>query len=76
LRACSAQIVSSLLRRADEWLSWIETIVPTRRSGSAYSHYIWLQTMQKALSVAVQSGRDSIIHQYMQQYEHYLKPQQ
>jgi hypothetical protein len=70
------QIVSSLLRRADEWLSWVETIVPTRRSGSAYSHYIWLQTMQKALSVAVQSGRDSIIHQYMQQYEHYLKPQQ
>ena len=67
------EIVNSLLRRSEEWLSWIDTISPTRRSGSQYSQYLWLQTMQQALSVAVQFGRNEIYHQYSKQYEHHIK---
>ena len=66
------KIVSSLLRRADEWLSWIATIRPARRAGSLYSQYSWLQTMQHALAVAVQNERTDIYQQYSKQYEHYI----
>ena len=65
-------IVSSLLRRSGEWLSWIETITPTRRDGSLYSEYSWMRTMQQALSLAAEYGRNEIHHQYSKQYEHHL----
>jgi len=64
-------IVSGLLRRADEWLSWIDTIKPLRRAGSTYSHRTWMQTMQQALAVAVQYERTNIYQQYIPQYEHH-----
>ena len=67
------KIVSHLLRRSDEWLSWIETIAPSRRSGSLYSQYSWIQTMQQALSIAVQYNRTKIYLQYSKQYEHHLQ---
>ena len=67
------EIVSSLLRRSDEWLTWIETIKPSRRKSSAYSRYLWLLTMQQALTVAQQSERNEIIQQYYNRYERYLK---
>jgi hypothetical protein len=67
------KIVNSLLRRADEWLSWIATIRPARRAGSLYSQYSWLQTMQHALAVAVQNERTDIYQQYSKQYEHYIQ---
>jgi hypothetical protein len=66
------KIVSSLLRRADEWLSWIATIRPSRRAGSLYSQYSWLQTMQQALAVAVQNERTDICQQYSKHYEHHI----
>ena len=66
------KIVSSLLRRADEWLSWIATIRPSRRAGSLYSQYSWLQTMQQALAVAVQNERTDIYPKYTKQYEHHI----
>ncbi len=65
-------IVDSLLSRSEEWLSWIETINSSRRSGSEYTRYTWLQTMQRALTVATEYERTSILHQYTQQYEHYI----
>ena len=64
------EIVNDLLRRADEWLSWIGTITPSRRQGSDYSRYVWLKTMQQALLVASQYDRTEIIQQYIHQYEH------
>ncbi len=67
------KIVSSLLRRADEWLSWIATIRPARRAGSLYSQYSWLQTMQQALAVAVQNDRTDIYQKYSKQYELYIQ---
>ena len=67
------KIVSSLLRRADEWLSWIATIRPSRRAGSLYSQYSWLQTMQQALAVAVQNERTDIYQKYSKQYERYIQ---
>ncbi len=67
------KIVSSLLRRADEWLSWIATIRPARRAGSLYSQYTWLQTMQQALAVAVQNERTDIYQKYSKQYELYIQ---
>ena len=70
------EIVSNLLRRSEEWLSWIATINPSRRLGSLYSQYSWLQTMQQALSMAVQFKRNEIYHQYIKQYENYIKHSQ
>ena len=67
------KIINNLLRRADEWLSWIKTISPSRRQGSDYSHYVWLKTMQQALIVADQYDRTVIIQQYINQYEHYCQ---
>jgi hypothetical protein len=67
------EIVSSLLQRSDEWLSWIETITPSRRSGSTFSRYTWMKTMQQALAVAEQFERNEIFYQFVQKYEHYIQ---
>ena len=67
------EIVSSLLQRSDEWLSWIETITPSRRSGLAFSRYTWMKTMQQALAVAEQFERNEIFYQFVQKYEHYIQ---
>ena len=70
------EIVSSLLRRSDEWLSWINTIKFSRRAGSLYNRYTWMQTMEQALVVAEQFERNEFIHQYIKQYEGYNKQYQ
>ena len=67
------KIVSSLLRRSDKWLSWINTIKISRRAGSLYNRYTWMQTMEQALVVAEQFERTELIHQYIKQYERYNK---
>ena len=67
------KIVNSLLRRADEWLAWIATIRPSRRAGSLYSQYSWLQTMQQALAVTMQYNRTDIYQKYNKQYERYIQ---
>ena len=70
------EIVSNLLRRSDEWLSWINTIKLSRRAGSLYNRYTWMQTMEQALVVAEQFERNEFIHQYIKQYEGYNKQYQ
>ena len=70
------EIVSSLLRRSDEWLSWINTIKFSRRAGSLYNRYTWMNTMEQALVVAEQFERNEFIHQYIKQYERYNKQYQ
>ena len=67
------EIVGNLMRRADEWLSWIETIKPSRQSGSLHSAHDWMETMQQALSLAYLFERKQIVNQYYNHYEHYLK---
>ena len=69
------EIVNSLLCRSEEWLSWIATINPSRRLGSQYSQFTWMQTMQQALSMAVQYERNEIYNQYIKQYENFIKQQ-
>ena len=64
-------IVRGLLRRSVEWLSWIATIDPLRRAGSAYSRSDWMQTMRQALVVAAQYDRTNIYQQYIKEYDHY-----
>ena len=66
-------IVNDLLKRADEWLTWIATISLSRRSGSARSKYIWADTMLQALAVADQFGREEIYQKYSKQYEYLIK---
>ena len=66
-------IVNNLLYRSFEWLSWIDTIKPTRRAGSGYSRNEWLQTMKLALAVAAKHERTNIFNQYIRQYEHYIQ---
>ncbi len=70
------EIVRNLLRRSDEWLTWIETIAPSRRSGSFHTWYSWAQTMGWALAVAKQFDRTEIYHQYSKQYESHVKQYQ
>ena len=70
------EILSTLLRRSDEWLSWINTIKLSRRAGSLYNRYTWMQTMEQALVVAEQFEKTEFIHQYIKQYEHYNKQYQ
>ena len=65
-------IVNDLLSRADQWLSWIETISGSRRAGSARSEYIWMKTMLHALTVTRQYEREGIYQKYSKQYEHYI----
>ncbi len=67
------EIVSSLLRRSAEWLSWIDTIRLSRRAGSAYSRHLWTKTMEQALAVAAQYERKNIYQQYIHQYEQFSK---
>ncbi len=67
------EIVRNLLRRSDEWLTWIETIAPSRRRGSFHTWYSWAQTMGWALAVAKQFDRTEIYHQYSKQYESHIK---
>ena len=67
------EIINSLLKRSEEWLSWIEGITPARRPSSRYSRYTWLQTMQLALSTAVDYERNEIFQQYSNQYENHIK---
>lgn len=67
------EIVGNLLCRSDEWLAWIETIAPSRRSGSFHTWYSWAQTMGWALAVAKQFDRTEIYHQYNKQYESHIK---
>lgn len=70
------KIVRSLLRRSDEWLTWIETIAPSRRRGSFQTWYSWVQTMEWSLAVAKQFDRTEIYHQYNKQYESHIKQYQ
>jgi len=67
------EIVFNLLRRSDEWLSWIETIKPTRRNGSLHSFYTWMQNMEQALALAQQFDRTEIFHQYYKPYELHIQ---
>ena len=67
------EIVSNLLHRSAEWLSWIETISHPRRSGSLYSLQSWMQTMEDALVVAKKYEKTGLYHQYIKQYEQYIK---
>ncbi len=67
------EIVCNLLLRADEWLSWIETIRPSRRNGSLHSFYAWLQNMEQALALAQQFDRSEILQQYYKQYELHIQ---
>ena len=70
------EIVGNLLCRSDEWLTWIKTIAPSRRSGSFHTWYSWAQTMGWALAVAKQFDRTEIYHQYSKQYESHVKQYQ
>ena len=55
------KIVDNLLRRSHEWLSWLQTIKPSRSAGSAYSFQKWSQIMQGASSLALLYHRDHLL---------------
>ena len=69
-------IITDLLRRSVEWLSWIDTISPSRRAGSLYTWHSWQRIMQQALAVAAQYEREKVYYQYSKQYENYIKDNQ
>lgn len=64
-------ILSDLLTRSDEWLSWIETIGTMRQQASLYTTLTWLKTMQQSLRTAYYYEREKLITKHHQQYEHH-----
>ena len=70
------KIVSNLLRRSDEWLSWIATIGTGRQQASLNTALIWLKTMQLALGTAYRYDRERFVKEYHQKFEQYAYPYQ
>ncbi len=66
------EVAESLLRRASEWLTWIDSLTPRRRAASAYSHYIWMKTLQQAMAVVSHHDRKELYKQYYKKYEHFI----
>ena len=62
-------ILSDLLARSDEWLSWIETIGTRRQQASLYTALIWLKTMQQSLGTAYSYEREPLVRKYHQIFE-------
>ena len=66
------KIVSNLLRRSDEWLSWIATIGVRHQPSSQTTALEWLRTMQHTLQTAYQYQRRQFTEQYHQKFEQYV----
>jgi hypothetical protein len=66
-------IVRGLLERSTEWLTWIDTILPSRLAGSFSSVQEWMDVMRQSLSTAQQHQRKEIVNLYYTTYENYLK---
>ena len=66
------EIVSDLLCRSNEWMSWMETIRDSRKLGSLSTVYNWLRTMQQALATAREYKRDAFIEQYQPLFQRYV----
>ncbi len=62
-------ILSDLLSRSNEWLSWIETVGTKRQQASLFTALVWLKTMQKSLGTAYQYEREYLISKYHQIFE-------
>lgn len=62
-------IAVRLLTRADEWLAWISTLSLQHRRGSAFTEYVWLRVMERALDVLQRCGRDDLLKIYYPEYE-------
>ena len=69
-------ILSNLLARSDEWLSWTGTIGTRRQAGSLYTSLEWLKTMQQALATAFQYERKPLAEKYYSKYEHHANQYQ
>lgn len=70
------EITADLLRRGNEWLTWTETISPSRRQGSYPSIHEWLTIMQHTLFLANQYNRDKIIQLFTPSFEQHVKKYQ
>ncbi len=66
-------IVADLLRRSDEWLTWIDSLATSRRKVAPYTHYTWMRTMHQALSTAAQHNRNDLYDCYSRPYDHHLR---
>ena len=62
-------ILSELLLRSDEWLSWIETIGTNLQQASTYTAIVWLKTMQQSLGTAYSHKREQLVRKYHQKFE-------
>ena len=49
--AAGDEITANLLRRSDEWLTWIATIGRRHRQASVYTLTTWLDIMEQALMI-------------------------
>ena len=61
-------ILSDLLVRSDEWLSWMETI-GTRQPSSQYTALTWIKTMQQSLGVAHGYQREQLVKKHQPIFE-------
>ena len=70
--AAGDEITANLLRRSDEWLTWIATIGRRHRQASVYTLTTWLDIMEQAMATAHTYQREKLIKQYGEKYETHL----
>lgn len=68
-------IVEGLLIRGEEWLSWIGTLSAQRRRGSAYTEYVWLRTMERAMNTLALCKREELLQKHYPKYEQIIQKQ-
>lgn len=62
----------TLLLRSVEWMEWISTMRPGRRSGSRYTEYRWLRIMGGTMSLLHHYGRSELMKTYYGYYISFL----
>lgn len=57
-------LARDMLSRSIEWLEWIETLCPERRSGSAFTEYQWNRIMERTVSLLYHYDRNEVLGTY------------
>lgn len=66
-------IVTNLLERSAEWLSWYKSLEKHGMSISQFQRDSWFRTMQNALITANNNQKTKVLNKYIKTYEEYIK---
>jgi hypothetical protein len=66
------EIAERLLVHSAEWLEWCNGKTNKRRNVSGYTEYVWLKTMNQALTLVQNHSRTHLLDIYFPLYKSYL----